>query len=148
MVRWRLWTAKHAKWTWRGRRRIGANASVRERRITTTRKAGEAEGRTWRELKASSPEAFAAYTSGADRDALAGIEPYEAFRGRVLEALGRIVGKAEEVERPVVLVTHGGVVKVLLEEALGRDKRFMVGNAAVFRLRWEGGRLERAQERP
>ena len=32
-----------------------------------------------------------------------------------------------------VVVTHGGVLRVVLQAALGEDKRYMISNTALFR---------------
>ncbi len=113
--------------------------TVRARRDLRERGFGAAEGRTWAELGAELPQAVAAYKSGGDRDAFPDCEPYARFRTRILRAVAEV---AREAERALV-VTHGGALRVLLEEALGADKQFIVSNAAVFRFRWRPDRLER-----
>lgn len=103
-------------------------ADLRERSM------GIAEGRTWEDLERELPGPVAAYRSHADRDAIPGMEPTEAFRARALQAIHDIAAAADEDGLPAVVVTHGGFLHLLLEEALGRDKRFMVGNTTVYRL--------------
>ncbi len=109
------------------------------RRDLRERGFGAVEGRTWDELRRSHPAEVEAYKSRADRDAIPGSEPLAAFRQRVLRGLGAVAAEAERA----IVVTHGGVLRVLLEEALGEDKQFMIGNAAVYRFRWRAGELER-----
>lgn len=95
---------------------------------------GVAEGRTWEDLARDLPAEVEAYRSHADRDAIPGMEPLEAFRARALQAVHDIAQAADEDRLPAVVVTHGGLLHLLLEEALGRDKRFMVGNTTVYKL--------------
>lgn len=108
-------------------------AAPRRRADLRERGMGAAEGRTFDELAREHPEATAAYKSHADRDALPGSEPVAAFRTRVLQAVADIATVADEDALPAVVVTHGGVLHVVLEEALGRDKRFMISNTALYR---------------
>ena len=115
-------------------------AAVKTARFLRERGFGQAEGRTWDELRQEMPEAVEAYKSRADRDALPGSEPLEDFRQRVLRGFRKL---ARRVEDTAIVVTHGGVIHVLLEEAIGRDKRFMIGNAAMYRFEVEGDTIRR-----
>jgi probable phosphoglycerate mutase len=114
---------------------IAARLAVVPRRRADLRERGmgAAEGRTWDELAVAHPAEVDAYRSHADRDAIPDMEPLEAFRARVLQALHDIASVADEDALPAVVVTHGGVLHVVLEEALGRDKKFMIGNATVYK---------------
>ncbi len=94
---------------------------------------GQAEGRTFEDLAREHPEAVRAYKAHEDRDAIPGIEPLASFRARVLQAIADIATVADEDDLPAVVVTHGGVLHVVLEEALGRDKRFMIGNTTLYK---------------
>lgn len=94
---------------------------------------GAAEGRTFADLAREHPAAVQAYKSHEDRDAIPGMEPMAAFRARVLQAIADIAAVADEDRLPAVVVTHGGVLHVVLEEALGRDKRFMLGNTTLYK---------------
>ncbi len=94
---------------------------------------GQAEGRTFVELAREHPEAVRAYKAHEDLDAIPGMEPLTAFRARVLQAVADIAAVADEDDLPAVVVTHGGVLHVVLEEALGRDKRFMIGNTTLYK---------------
>lgn len=94
---------------------------------------GAAEGRTFEDLAREHPEAVRAYKAHEDRDAIPGMEPIAAFRARVLQAIADIAAVADEDGLPAVVVTHGGVLHVVLEEALGRDKRFMIGNTTLYK---------------
>lgn len=114
---------------------IAARLGVVPRRRADLRERGmgSAEGRTWDELAIAHPSEVDAYRSHTDRDAIPDIEPLEAFRARVLQALHDIASVADEDALPAVVVTHGGVLHVVLEEALGRDKKFMIGNTTLYR---------------
>jgi probable phosphoglycerate mutase len=121
-------------------------AVVRVRRDLRERGMGVAEGRTWDELSRTEHAAAAtAYKSHRDRDALPGSEPILAFRARVLSAARAIAAEADaRAEHGLaIVVTHGGALHQLLEEALGRDKKFMIDNAALYRFRVDGERITR-----
>lgn len=106
---------------------VRARADLRERAY------GRAEGRTWDELRRELPAETEAHRSGRDPDALPGVEPLVAFRARALGAARAVAAKADAARAAAVVVTHGGVIKALLEAALGPDKRFVVGNTALYR---------------
>lgn len=100
---------------------------------------GLVEGKTWDELAETHPDEVRAYRSRVDRDAIPGIELMAAFRQRVLRA---VRGVAKRSDRAIV-VTHGGVLRVLLEEAEGPGKLCMISNASRFRFRVAGSEIER-----
>jgi len=106
----------------------------RRLRLLRERAFGPCEGKTWDELRAEHPEAVAAYKAHVDRDALPGSEPFAAFEARVLAGVAKCARRADGLELGAVVVTHGGVIRVLLAAAHGAGKRFMVANGAVFRL--------------
>lgn len=102
-------------------------ADLRERGM------GALEGRTFDDVERELPDAVRAYRSHEDRDAIPGMEPLASFRARVLQAIADIATVADEDRLPAVVVTHGGVLHIVLEEALGRDKRFMIGNTTLYK---------------
>lgn len=95
----------------------------RERRL------GILEGKTFSELRETHPAEVEAYRTHVDRDAIPEIEPTIEFRARVLGAI-RTIGASSDL---ALVVTHGGVMRVLLEAALGEDKQFMISNASLYR---------------
>jgi len=115
---------------------LGAHLSevpeLRERML------GIVQGKTWTELRETHPEQVRRYKSGEDRDAIPGIEPIAEFRARCLAAANAIAFTAELA----VVVTHGGVLRVLLQEVHG-DQQFMIGNTALYRFRVSDGLIER-----
>lgn len=119
---------------------------VKTARFLRERGFGKAEGRTWDELRQEMPEAVEAYKSRTDRDALPGSEPLETFRTRVLRGIRKLAQRVDEEH--AIVVTHGGVIHVLLEEAVGRGKRFMIGNAAMYRFEIDGEAIRRVVSDP
>lgn len=108
---------------------------ARRARYLRERMLGAAQGRTWDELRRSHPDEVEAYKSHRDRDAIPGSEPLAAFRARALQAARRIAARVEAQGAPAALVvTHGGLIHVLLELALGEERRFMIGNTARYQL--------------
>lgn len=94
---------------------------------------GVAQGKTWEELARELPDEVERYRRRGERDAIPGIEPILAFRERVLGAARAIAELAAQDGVPAVVVTHGGVLTALLETAHGADKKYLVGNTALFR---------------
>lgn len=106
------------------------------------RRFGVCEGLLWREAL----ERYGASLRPADPStpidpALEIEHPLDEFRPRVLEGLRRVHRKLGRRER-AFLMTHGGVVKLLLAEAEGPGKMFMVGNCSLFRFRFDGEGVE------
>lgn len=108
-------------------------ADLRERGL------GLLEGRTYAELARTHPEAVARYRSREDRDAIPQSEPLARFERRVLDAARDIALACEEA----VVVTHGGVLRVLLRAALGPGKTFALGNCSCYRLEVRGEAIAR-----
>lgn len=107
-------------------------SQVRTRGDLRERGLGFLEGRTYEEAAKTHPREVLAYRKGTDLDAIPGIEPYADFCARSVAAVRAVAAEHDLA----VVVTHGGVLRVLLREACG-DKRFMIPNAALFRLRVE-----------
>jgi alpha-ribazole phosphatase len=93
---------------------------------------GEVEGMIYEEIEARRPELFRAWMEDPAGVRFPGGESLGDLRARVLPALSTIrVGHEGDA---VAVVAHGGVVRVVLAEALGLDDR------AFFRLdQSEGG---------
>lgn len=106
---------------------------------------GVLEGLTWSEARARYPEVAARPTAVSDLRPELGVEDMAAaFRPRVLRGVHRLWRRHQTVER-LLLFTHGGVMRVLLEKAAGA-KTFMLPNCAVYHFSYDGERL--SLERP
>jgi alpha-ribazole phosphatase len=93
---------------------------------------GEVEGLTYDEIEAERPELFHAWMDDPARVHFPGGESLADLRARVLPALEQI--RARHERDTVGVVAHGGVIRVVLAEALGLDY------GALFRLdQAEGG---------
>lgn len=93
---------------------------------------GEVEGLTYDEIEAERPELFRAWMDDPARVRFPGGESLADLRARVLPALEQI--RACHAGEAVAVVAHGGVIRVVLADALG------VEDGALFRLdQAEGG---------
>lgn len=93
---------------------------------------GEVEGLTYDEIEAERPELFRAWMDDPARVRFPGGESLADLRARVLPALEQI--RARHAGEAVAVVAHGGVIRVVLADALG------VEDGALFRLdQAEGG---------
>ena len=94
---------------------LGLRPVVDERLAETYR--GEWEGRTWDEVQAAHPDAFAAWRAAGPDFRFPGGESLGEQRDRVVAAL-------EDVRRtgplPALVVCHGGTIRVALCDAHGR----------------------------
>ncbi|MBL4846933.1 MAG: histidine phosphatase family protein [Planctomycetes bacterium] len=93
---------------------------------------GLCEGKTLNELAETHPEQVAAYRRG-DKDAIPEVEPYAAFIERTFRALRAIANRSESA----VVVTHGGLLKVVLRRVHGPGKQFMIANTALYAFEWD-----------
>jgi len=89
---------------------VAVEPDLRERDV------GDWSGRTTEEIDIIWPGAIAAWRAGR-LDRPPGGEPEPAFRARVVRVVERL---AAEADGPVLVVTHGGVIRSL-ERHLGRD---------------------------
>ena len=87
---------------------------------------GEVEGLRYDEIEAARPELFRAWMDEPARVRFPGGEGLADLRARVLPVLAEI--RLRHEREAVVVVAHGGVVRVVLAEALGLD------DGAFFRL--------------
>lgn len=93
---------------------------------------GEVEGMTYEEIEARRPELFRAWMDEPATVRFPGGESLADLRTRVLPALAMI--RARHEGDAVVVVAHGGVIRIVLAEALG------LADDAFFRLdQSEGG---------
>ena len=87
---------------------------------------GELEGLTYEEIEAERPEVFRAWMETPTSVRFPGGESFADLRARVLRAAGAI--RERHAGEAAALVAHGGVVRVVLADALG------LADDAVFRL--------------
>jgi broad specificity phosphatase PhoE len=87
---------------------------------------GEVEGLSYDEIEAERPELFRAWMDDPARVIFPGGESLADLRARVLPALAEL--RARHDREAVAVVAHGGVVRVVLAEALGLE------DGALFRL--------------
>ncbi|HEY7179183.1 MAG TPA: histidine phosphatase family protein [Gaiella sp.] len=87
---------------------------------------GELEGRTYDEIAASMPVLYAEWMTRPTRVRFPGGECYADLARRSLRAVGAL--RDEFTGRTVVVVTHGGVVRAVLADALG------ITDDRIFRL--------------
>jgi probable phosphoglycerate mutase len=103
-----------------------ADARLRERGL------GLLEGLTWEEARQRHPEVYAAYTAGAPEDVLPGGESQLQRLGQALACLRELA--ARHPGGHVAVVTHGGVLSLLLRHCLGipfqTPRAFSVLNAS------------------
>ncbi len=110
---------------------------------------GAWEGRSAAELMASDAEALERFWRDPVRHTPPGGEPLAVFAARVREACRDIA--ISDAGRPVLMVTHGGVIRTLLCQVearpLARMHDFEVGYGSLHRIRLdESGRALRCDE--
>lgn len=87
---------------------------------------GAFEGRTYEEIEASHPEAYAAWMRSPTTMQFPGGESFPQMKARVLEAVASI--RAAHRGCAIGLVSHGGVGRIILADALG------MADASIFTL--------------
>jgi broad specificity phosphatase PhoE len=92
---------------------------------------GELEGRTYDEIAASEPELYAAWMTTPTEVRFPAGESYADLRARSLAAVAAL--RSAHDRETVVAVTHGGVVRAILSDALGTPDEL------IFRLAVEPG---------
>jgi alpha-ribazole phosphatase len=106
---------------------------------------GQWEGRSAKQILSTAPEALQNFW----RDPLAhpppGGESLEYFQSRVVKAWERLL--ADHPQQKILLITHGGVIRVLLRYLQQTDLNQLfdieVKHAAMFGLQMRGGDLDR-----
>ena len=112
---------------------------------------GEFEGRTYDEIAASLPDVYAQWMTTPTTVRFPGGESYADLRARALAVVAAL--RDAQDDATIVAVTHGGVVRAVLSEALGipaeRIFRIAVEPASVSIVEWlDGEPLVRAVNRP
>jgi alpha-ribazole phosphatase len=102
---------------------------------------GELEGRTYEEIEVTWPDLYAAWMTEPASVAFPGGEALADLRARVSAAVMRL--RALYDGSVVVAITHAGVVRTVLADALGipddRIFRLDIGPASITRVEWRDG---------
>lgn len=101
------------------------------------------EGLTREECAEKFPDAWARYLADR-RSTPPGAEPQEAIVARVLEVMYEIAS-ATAPGGPPLVVSHGGAIRTFAQAAVGVALP-PVGNGAVFRVAYAGGRFRSIEE--
>ena len=100
---------------------------------------GVFEGLTTDEAREKHPEIFCLFKTAGSKYIIDKGESTQQLQDRALNILNEILVK--HAEERVLLVTHGGFVRVLLKHILGLSldspTRFFIKNTGVFRLEWK-----------
>ncbi len=106
---------------------------------------GQWEGKSAADLMADDPQALESFWRDPDAHPPPGGEPLTCFQTRVLEAWNDIL--FAQTDRRVLIVTHGGVIRVLLchvfEVPVSRWYEFEVSHGQLHGLRIDGDGLAR-----
>jgi alpha-ribazole phosphatase len=84
---------------------------------------GRFEGRTFDDLMRDYPDLYRRWMGSPTEVEFPGGESFATMRRRVLAAAGEL--HARHAGQKIALVTHGGVIRILLTEAYGMDPRRM-----------------------
>jgi len=99
---------------------------------------GVFEGLTTEEAKERHPEIFRLFKTAGSNYVIDEGESTQQLLDRTLEFIEEI--RLMHLDKRVVLVTHGGVVRVLIKHTLGLSvgspTRFLIKNTGLFRLVW------------
>ena len=97
------------------------------------------EGLTSEEARKRHPEVFRLFKSSGSKYEIDEGESTQQLQDRALEIVEEI--RIKHPEERVLLVTHGGFIRVVMKHSLGLSletpTRFLIRNTGVFRLVWE-----------
>jgi len=100
---------------------------------------GVFEGLTSEEARVRHPEVFRLFKTAGSKYVIDEGESTQHLQDRALEIVEEILNK--HPEKRVLLVTHGGFIRVVMKHSLGLSletpTRFLIRNTGVFRLVWE-----------
>ena len=100
---------------------------------------GVFEGLTSEEARERHPEVFRLFKTAGSKYVIDEGESTQQLQDRALEIVDEI--RIKHPEERVLLVTHGGFIRVLMKHSLGLSletpTRFLIRNTGVFRLVWE-----------
>ena len=97
------------------------------------------EGLTSEEARERHPEVFRLFKTAGSKYVIDEGESTQQLQNRALEIIYEI--RIKHPEERVLLVTHGGFIRVVMKHSLGLSletpTRFLIRNTGVFRLLWE-----------
>ena len=100
---------------------------------------GVFEGLTSEEARERHPEVFRLFKTAGSKYVIDEGESTQQLQDRALEFVDEI--RIKHPEERVLLVTHGGFIRVVMKHSLGlpleTPTRFLIRNTGVFRLVWE-----------
>ena len=100
---------------------------------------GVFEGLTSEEARERHPEVFRLFKTAGSKYVIDEGESTQQLQDRALEIVDEI--RIKHPEERVLLVTHGGFIRVVMKHSLGLSletpTRFLIRNTGVFRLEWE-----------
>ena len=100
---------------------------------------GVFEGLTSEEARKRHPEVFRLFKTAGSKYVIDEGESTQQLQDRALEIVDEI--RIKHPEERVLLVTHGGFIRVVMKHSLGlsleKPTRFLIRNTGVFRLVWE-----------
>jgi len=100
---------------------------------------GVFEGLTSEEAREHHPEVFSLFKTAGSKYVIDEGESTQQLQDRALEIVNEI--RIKHPEKRVLLVTHGGLIRVVMKHSLGLSletpTRFLIRNTGVFRLVWE-----------
>jgi len=100
---------------------------------------GVFEGLTSEEARELHPEFFSLFKTAGSKYVIDEGESTQQLQDRALEIVDEI--RIKHPEEHVLLVTHGGFIRVVMKHSLGLSletpTRFLIRNTGVFRLVWE-----------
>ena len=100
---------------------------------------GVFEGLTSEEARERHPEVFRLFKTAGSKYVIDEGESTQQLQDRALEIVNEI--RIKHPEERVLLVTHGGFIRVVMKHSLGlsleKPTRFLIRNTGVFRLVWE-----------
>ena len=100
---------------------------------------GVFEGLTSEEARERHPEVFRLFKTAGSKYVIDEGESTQQLQDRALEFVDEI--RIKHPEERVLLVTHGGFIRVVMKHSLGLSletpTRFLIRNTGVFRLVWE-----------
>ena len=96
--------------------------------VTTLREMdfGEFEGRTYEEIAAKYPDVYRQWMNHPTETSFPNGESFRSMSGRVIAAIREL--RSRNSGRSIALVTHSGVIRIILADALGMDA------ANIFRI--------------
>ena len=100
---------------------------------------GVFEGLTSEEARERHPEVFRLFKTAGSKYVIDEGESTQQLQDRALEIVDEI--RIKHPEKRVLLVTHGGFIRVVMKHSLGLSletpTRFLIRNTGLFRLVWE-----------